>query len=101
MGRFFSRKDMAIVRHDAEVLNSQEKRGELQRTNTRHIFVCGCGAVGCFLHTSYESIVVPFEKREPIALYATSNVERDAFALRYRDEYTAFQTGSRPGVRLN
>jgi len=101
MGRFFSAKDMAIVKHDAAVLNSKERRGELKRTNTRHIFVCGCGATGCFIHTSYESTVVPFEKRERPDLFATQQAEREDFSRRYLNEYQAFQTGSRQGVRLN
>ena len=48
--RRYTMRDMAIIKHDAAVLNAQEKRGEIKRTNTRYITICGCGVEGCFLH---------------------------------------------------
>jgi len=97
--RFYTQRDMRIIRHDADVRNSQVKRGEVKETNTRYIVACGCGALGCFIHGSVESAVVPFEKREPAA-YA-SDTAKIEFARRYMNEMQAFQTGPRQGVRLN
>lgn len=47
--RFFSSKDMAILKHDIAVKNSKIKRGEIQRSNHTSIQVCSCGATGCFM----------------------------------------------------
>lgn len=48
--RFLGADDMSTIKHDADIYNSQEKRGELKRPNTRRIIVCGCGATGCAIH---------------------------------------------------
>lgn len=53
--RFYTSRDMAIVKHDAAVRNSKVKRGELQRYGNEGIYVCGCGREGCFIHTGHES----------------------------------------------
>lgn len=51
--RFYTALDMAIIKHDEAVLNSKEKRGEIPpRKGYRYISVCGCGAEGCFIHSS-------------------------------------------------
>ena len=50
--RFYSRLDMAIIKHDEAVRNSEVKRGELKITNNRYIYICGCGVEGCFIHGS-------------------------------------------------
>lgn len=51
--RFYTQLDMAIIKHDESVMNSQEHRGMYKRKNNRRIYVCGCGVEGCFLHNSY------------------------------------------------
>lgn len=52
-GRFYSQLDMSIIKHDAAIRNSQIKRGEIvPNSNNHYIEVCGCGAVGCFIHGS-------------------------------------------------
>lgn len=48
--RFFTSRDMAIIKHDAAVRNSQIKRGEIKRGGTELIVLCGCGREGCFIH---------------------------------------------------
>lgn len=51
--RFYTGHDMAIVKHDIEVRNSQIKRGEVvPKSENHYISVCGCGATGCFIHGS-------------------------------------------------
>ena len=52
--RFYTRLDMAVIKHDEAVKNAQIKRGEVvPRGNNHAIRHCGCGAEGCFLHYSY------------------------------------------------
>jgi len=53
--RFLSQSDMAIIKHDAAVLNSQENRCEVKREANRYVVVCGCGVVGCAVHGSFEN----------------------------------------------
>lgn len=53
--RFYTSRDMAIVKHDIAADNGRVKRGEKERHNNQKIVVCGCGAEGCFLHISHES----------------------------------------------
>lgn len=48
--RFFTSRDMAIVKHDASVRNSKINRDELERFGTEIIRVCSCGKEGCFVH---------------------------------------------------
>ena len=48
--RFYTSKDMAIIKHDTAVYNSQQNRGERSSSNHIEIKECGCGAEGCFLH---------------------------------------------------
>jgi hypothetical protein len=50
---------MGTIKHDADVYNSQEKRGELKRTNNRYIAICGCGVTGCAIHSSYSGTLEP------------------------------------------
>jgi hypothetical protein len=57
--RFYTAVDMACIKHDAAVQNSQVKRGEVKRTNTQFIMYCSCGVEGCFIHASKESTVHP------------------------------------------
>ena len=54
--RFYTALDMAVIKHDAAVVNSQEKRGEIKRHANRYISVCGCGVEGCFIHGSTEKM---------------------------------------------
>jgi len=53
--RFYTAVDMAIIKHDAAILNAKEKRGELTRHANRFVYRCGCGVEGCFIHTSREN----------------------------------------------
>jgi hypothetical protein len=48
--RFYTQKDMAIIKHDVAVFNSRKNRGDYETTNHQTIVVCGCGMEGCFLH---------------------------------------------------
>ena len=59
--RFYTARDMAIVKHDIEVRNSVINRGELvPKGKNEYIVPCGCGATGCFIHGSYPNV----EKKE-------------------------------------
>lgn len=51
--RFYTDLDMAIVKLDAAIRNSRIRRGEIKTTNNQYIVDCGCGAEGCFIHSSY------------------------------------------------
>ncbi len=54
--RFYTDKDMAIIKHDVAVKNSEIKRGEKERKGNEIIYICGCGVEGCFIHSGYDSI---------------------------------------------
>ncbi len=47
--RLYSQRDMQIIRHDLDVINSINKR-EHKSVQIDHIIHCGCGAEGCFLY---------------------------------------------------
>lgn len=49
MGKYLSRKAIAIARHEQEIFNSLVNRGEidLSKSVRSHFVVCGCGAEGC------------------------------------------------------
>lgn len=47
--RFFSSLDMAILKKDIAIKNSQIKRGKIKGSNETDIIPCGCGSVGCFI----------------------------------------------------
>ena len=49
--RFYSQLDMSIVKRDNAFKNSQIKRGVIPDFPVNNIVECGCGAIGCFLHT--------------------------------------------------
>lgn len=52
--RFYTLLDMAIIKHDIAVMNSKVKRKiVIKKSNNDTIYECGCGAEGCFIHTSY------------------------------------------------
>jgi hypothetical protein len=53
--RFYTQRDMAMVKHDIAMYNSQSNRGERPMTNHTKIKECGCGAEGCFLHLNINS----------------------------------------------
>lgn len=59
--RFFTSRDMAIIKHDDAKRNAQVKRGEIKRGLVDFIHVCGCGVEGCFIHSSR----MPSEFDEP------------------------------------
>lgn len=50
--RRYTLTDMAFIKRDNAVLNSQVNRGEASRSHHQYVVVCGCGAEGCFLHGS-------------------------------------------------
>jgi len=55
-GRFYTQLDLSIIKHDSAVMNSRIKRGEIKpEGNNFYVEVCGCGAVGCFIHGNYKS----------------------------------------------
>lgn len=49
--RFYSQTDMAIVKRDQAAKNSQIKRGDIEDLPNNDIHHCGCGALGCFIHS--------------------------------------------------
>ena len=51
--RFLTVDDMKVIRYDESVYRSKAKRGEATLSNTGSIIPCGCGAVGCAIHTSW------------------------------------------------
>jgi len=52
--RFYTSTDMAILKHDIAIHNSQLKRGEVKEEVTYLIIPCGCGHEGCFLHIEHK-----------------------------------------------
>lgn len=52
--RFLNQRDMSIIKHDASVINAQEKRGEVKLSANRYISICGCGVEGCAIHGCYK-----------------------------------------------
>lgn len=63
--RFYTLVDMAILKHDAAILNSQRKRGESKpKDGYEYVAVCGCGVEGCFIHGSTER--VPQEQKKSV-----------------------------------
>jgi hypothetical protein len=53
--RFYTALDMAIVKKDIAIRNAKIKRGEIPNHPNHYIYLCGCGAEGCFLHGSHEN----------------------------------------------
>lgn len=53
--RFYTARDMAIIKKDAAIRNSRIKRGEIKRNGNEYIAECGCGGEGCFIHSGYDS----------------------------------------------
>lgn len=52
--RFYTSRDMAIIKTDDAIRNSQINRGEVIPKGENHYIVhCGCGATGCFIHGSF------------------------------------------------
>lgn len=51
--RFFTSRDMAIVKHDASVTQARRNRGEIEHTAVECIYPCSCGREGCFIHSGY------------------------------------------------
>lgn len=55
--RFYTKLDMAIIKHDTAVHNSEINRGEVEKKgNNEYVSVCGCGVEGCFIHGDFASI---------------------------------------------
>lgn len=61
--RFYTSRDIAIIKKDVALRNSQFKRGELKYQDDE-IVVCGCGAEGCFVHFSKKSHSEKWKERE-------------------------------------
>lgn len=55
--RFYTSRDMAIIKHDAAVRNSKVNRGEISGYGNEVVTVCSCGREGCFVHTGFESYI--------------------------------------------
>jgi hypothetical protein len=54
--RFFTGLDMAIIKKDIEMNNSQARRGEREPVKGNgDIVACGCGSQGCFIFREYSS----------------------------------------------
>lgn len=60
--RFYSPLDMAIIKHDVAVKNSEIKRGERKDLPNNYIAVCGCGVTGCFIHGQFETVPKEFRR---------------------------------------
>lgn len=53
---FLSALDMATVKHDEAIKNSQIKRGELTlKENNEYVGKCRCGARGCLFFGSFKT----------------------------------------------
>jgi len=113
--RFYTSRDMAIIKHDQMVQNAREKRGELVKTvygakgaedipltGNRFIAICGCGVEGCFIHTWAEGQVFNFKRGADGNVVSADNpTPVEAHSQQYMREYQKFQTGPRQGVVLN
>lgn len=54
--RFYTKLDMAEIKHYEAIMNSMKKRGVLVPEGQNHIIVlCGCGREGCFVHRYIKS----------------------------------------------
>lgn len=54
---FLSTLDMAVVKHDEAIKNSQIKRGELTlKGNNEYIVKCRCGNRGCLYSSSFKTV---------------------------------------------
>lgn len=51
--RFYTSRDMAILKKDIAIRKSQIKRGQAEQFGTECIIECGCGREGCFIHSGY------------------------------------------------
>lgn len=54
--RFYTKLDMAIVKHDQAVRNSKINRGEIEKKGNEYVSVCGCGREGCFIISGGDSV---------------------------------------------
>lgn len=57
--RFYTSKDMAIIKQDIAIKNAEIKRGERVDLPNNYICECGCGIEGCFIHGQFETIKQP------------------------------------------
>ena len=53
--RFLTSRDMAIIKLDESIKNSQINRGEREKKGNADIRICGCGVEGCFLHIEFDN----------------------------------------------
>ena len=61
--RFYTARDMAILKHDIAIQNSRKNRGEYQpEDGYEYIAVCGCGVEGCFIHSSTKRVAKEYKK---------------------------------------
>ena len=54
--RFYTSRDMAIIKMDQAKRNAEIKRGVVKGYGNEYISVCGCGVEGCFIHSGYDSV---------------------------------------------
>ena len=55
--RFYTKLDMAEIKHYEAILNSMRKRGiVVPEGQNFYITLCGCGAEGCFVHGNFKSV---------------------------------------------
>lgn len=52
--RFLTPLEMAIVSQDTKNYNGMKKRGEMKDEPNGYMCVCGCGARGCIIQSSYK-----------------------------------------------
>jgi len=52
--RFLTLFDMAEAKRGESILNSQIKRGEIERLPHGYMCDCGCGASGCIIVSQYK-----------------------------------------------
>lgn len=80
--RFLSSRDMAEIKHQEAVYNSEIKRGDRKVEGQNHyITLCGCGIEGCTIHGNYKSISkeeqVAWEKRKKKHHYESKAAKRE------------------------
>ena len=54
--RFYTSRDMAIIKMDQAKRNAEIKRGVVKGYGNEYITVCGCGMEGCFIHSGHDSV---------------------------------------------
>jgi hypothetical protein len=50
--------DMAIIKQDEATHNARIKRGLIEKGYKHIIYMCGCGAPGCAIHTECKEVLI-------------------------------------------